>query len=211
MEVPSAIKSKIEQIDNQETGGADHGISWHTAFSSPPQTQTSLRDSCTDSNLATSKAHCISKTKQHEATVGTILNFDETKNALVIDSAQENNLDRNDKSESNTESKYGIKSAYEKETHRTYLHASIARKEGFGELFSEAPLFNQPAAKTMAEPEIWTMGAITAGHERKFLDDGAMELWMGLGVTVHEVFDRELREHTGEHPATVFTNIKIKF
>lgn len=134
---------------------------------------------------------------------------------MDISSPIESKVEQTTKQET-TDADHGISwhtvfSDPQKETHRTYLHASLARKEGFADLFSEAPLYNQPAAKTMAEPEIWTIGAVTAGHERKFLDSGAAELWMGLGVTVHEVFDRELSERTGEHPATVFTNIKIKF
>ncbi len=110
------------------------------------------------------------------------------------------------------DAKYGLESSYEMDTSKSYLHASINRKQGgVDEVFANEHLTSPGGIKGKAEPDVWTVGAVTAGHEQQIFSDRGASVWVGLGATVNPVFDRELRERTSAAPVTVFTNVQIKY
>jgi hypothetical protein len=211
-------------IENKHGEGEKHELSWHSVYSTTlhhdgngsPKLCKNPNGETVLSVHSASLPDCQSTLhKDKEVPLLPVLKLEtsETTNKFVLDSAQEDSAEnKSSLLAPENEAKYGLKGTYEHESARSYLHASIVRKQGgVDEVFADDHLTSPIAYKAKAEPDVWTVGAISAGHERKLFSNENTSVWLGLGATVNPVFDRELREKTSAAPVTVYTNFRINY
>lgn len=216
--------STRQTSNHSETGGESghQALSWHSVFTPLPHHDkagklVTCKDSTTETVLANHtiglpdcRSEALSQ-KDLSLLPALKLEMGEPHGKFKVGTADAE-AGESPVARSAEDSNLGLKGSYERESSRSYLHASINQKQGgLEEVFADEHLSSHEAMKRMAEPDVWTVGTVSAGHEQKLYSSDSTNVWVGVGATVNPVFDRELREKTSAAPTTVFTNLRVEF
>lgn len=207
------------EIDNE---AERHALSWHSIFTSPPHYDqagklVTCRDSVNESVVASHSVglpDCGAEAlSEKDLSLLPALKLDQgAHHGKFVIAFSDAEKEAPSASESADDAHYGLRSSYQRESSNSYLHASINQKQGgIDEVFADEHLSSPGPIKRLTEPDVWTVGTVSAGHEERVYSSSIANVWVGVGATVNPVFDRELREKISAAPTTVFTNVRIDF